>query len=121
MAKVGGKRPGAGRKPGSVTKRSQEIAAKAVAAGITPLELMLSEMRIVAAKVKEARADFENEKNLDAKVKIGTYLGVLLGEMRALATAAAPYLHPRLAATQVTGKDGGPVKVSIEGKDKGVL
>ena len=52
-----------------------------------------------------------------------TPLEVLLGAMRkawhannhplacAIAKDAAPYVHPRLAATEVTGKDGGALKI----------
>ena len=41
----GGKREGAGRKPGSKTKKTAEIALKAAEEGITPLEYMLNVMR----------------------------------------------------------------------------
>ncbi len=40
----GGARPGAGRKEGSLTKRTREIAEVAAAQGITPLEVMMSTM-----------------------------------------------------------------------------
>lgn len=65
----GGKRPGAGRKPGAATTRTREIADKAASEGITPLEYLLSVMR--DAGVDEA-------KRIDA------------------AKAAAPYVHPKL-------------------------
>jgi|HubBroStandDraft_6_1064221.scaffolds.fasta_scaffold766375_2 hypothetical protein len=41
----GGKRPGSGRKLGSVTKRTREIADGALAAGLSPLQFLLSVMR----------------------------------------------------------------------------
>lgn len=65
----GGKRQGAGRKPGSVTKRTREIAHAAIEQGLSPLEYLLSIVRDSAAD--EAR-------RIDA------------------AKAAAPYVHPRL-------------------------
>jgi hypothetical protein len=34
-----------------------------------------------------------------------------------MAIAAAPYLHPRLAAMALTGADGGAIQVNIEGDD----
>jgi hypothetical protein len=40
----GGKRPGAGRKKGSLTQKTREVAEKAASAGITPLEVMLEAM-----------------------------------------------------------------------------
>lgn len=69
----GGKRLGAGRPPGAKTKRTQELARAAAAAGVTPLEVMLETMR-----THHAAGD------LDAA--------------SAVAKDAAPYLHPRLAA-----------------------
>ena len=77
----GGKRTGAGRKKGSKTARVQEIAAEAKAAGITPLEVMLGAMR---------QAWDGNDKDAAAR----------------FAKDAAPYVHPRLAAVEHTGKDG---------------
>ena len=41
----GGRREGAGRKPGSFTKRTKEVAEKLMLSGETPLEFMLSLMR----------------------------------------------------------------------------
>jgi len=77
MVQHGGKRPGAGRKPGSATKRTREIAESAAEAGITPLEFMLNRMRDPAVDPNE---QFEAAK------------------------AAAPYIHPRLAAVEHSGE-----------------
>jgi hypothetical protein len=54
MAKLGGKRPGAGRKPGSANRKTREIADAAAEAGITPLEWMLSVIRDKNADAKRA-------------------------------------------------------------------
>lgn len=67
----GGKRKNAGRKPGSANKRTREIADKAAAKGITPLEVLLDLM----GKSYQA-GDDENA----AKY----------------AKEAAPYVHPRM-------------------------
>jgi hypothetical protein len=84
----GGSRKGAGRKPGSATKKTRLIAEKAMADGVTPLEYMLSVMR----------ADSAHE---DPKVQIAREA------MRfEAAKAAAPYIHPRLAAVEHSGPDG---------------
>ena len=72
----GGRRPGAGRKKGAKTKRTQEIAAKAVEAGVTPLEFMLNVMR-------DAKADFHDRFTA--------------------AVQAAPYIHPKLTSTNLSG------------------
>jgi len=41
----GGKRQGAGRKPGSVSQKTREIANQAATDGLTPLEYMLAVLR----------------------------------------------------------------------------
>src|SRR5512144_3006852 len=69
----GGRRPGAGRKPGSATRKTREIAERAAAEGITPLEVMLADMRSkYAAGDLDAAADRARD--------------------------CAPYLHPRLSS-----------------------
>lgn len=90
MAERGGKRPGAGRKQGAVTKRTQEATAAILASGLTPLDYMLSIMRD-ETKLPDIR--FEAAK------------------------AAAPYVHPKLAAIEHTGKDGGPIQHAHELSD----
>jgi hypothetical protein len=71
----GGRREGAGRKPGSKVTKTQLIAAEALAAGVSPLEYMLAVMRDPAAP-----ADRRDR----------------------MAAAAAPYIHPRLAVSAVS-------------------
>lgn len=68
----GGKRIGSGRKPGTATRKTREIADKAAAEGVTPLEVMLRAMR----------EHFAAERWDDAAT---------------VAKDAAPYIHPRLA------------------------
>lgn len=72
----GGKRPGAGRKPGVANKASIARQAEVAASGITPLDFLLGVMRDESA---------DEAKRLDA------------------AKAAAPYVHPRLAAVEYSG------------------
>jgi hypothetical protein len=69
----GGSRPGAGRKVGSATTKTREIANQAASGGETPLEFMLRLMRDEGAEMAQ-RAD--------------------------MAKAAAPYVHPRLSSTE---------------------
>ena len=85
MTPRGGYRANAGRKPGSATKRTREIADKAAAEGITPLEVMLEAMR--------------------RKVAANDYDGAAQH-----AKDAAPYMHPRLSNVEATGRDGGPIE-----------
>lgn len=72
----GGKRVGAGRKKGSLNKRTAELQAAVEAEGITPLAFLLQVMR---NEVNEPR------------------------DRMAAAVAAAPYVHAKLAAVDVTG------------------
>jgi hypothetical protein len=75
----GGKRAGAGRKPGIITRLTREIAEKALASKVTPLEVLLGVMR----EAWEA-----GDKALAASY----------------AKDAAPYCHAKLAAVAHSGK-----------------
>lgn len=81
----GGKRDGAGRRKGTLNRRTREIAEQAATSGLTPLEVML---RAMSEHVKEKRWD----------------------QAAVFAKDAAPYMHPRLAAVEHTGRDGGPIE-----------
>jgi hypothetical protein len=81
----GGRRKGAGRKPGAKTKKTQEIAARAAEQGVTPLEVLLGAMRLYHERGQIALAC-------------------------AAAKDAAPYVHPRLSAVAVGG-GGSPVRL----------
>lgn len=72
----GGKRPGSGRKAGSTTTRTRQIADAAMADGITPLEYMLKLMR-------------DDDEPTDVRFEA--------------AKACAPYVHPRLSAIEHGG------------------
>lgn len=87
----GGKRAGSGRKPGSATKKTREIADKAAEEGITPLEVMLKAMR-------HHMSNFDTTESLDA-----------LAAAASVAKDAAPYIHPRLASVEVDAN----LKVSL--------
>ena len=95
----GGKRAGSGRKPGTANVKTREIADKAIAEGITPLEVMLKAMRsFVDAAEKMGDGKLEV---VDGEVI--TRLS-LLTEASKVAKDAAPYIHPRLAAVDHTSK-----------------
>lgn len=82
----GGVRKGAGRKKGSLSKKTREIAEKAAATGITPLEVMIEAMRKAYKSKGGAAAAFQ------------------------YAIAAAPYMHPRISSIEVSGPDAGPIE-----------
>jgi hypothetical protein len=92
----GGARKNAGRKAGSATKRTREIADRSAAEGITPLEYMLEVMR----------KDLSDEMEPEAMWKA-------MAMKFEAAKAAAPYIHPRLAAVEHSGKDGGDIGLRI--------
>lgn len=75
----GGKRAGAGRKAGTITRLTREIAEKALTSTITPLTVLLGVMREAwEAGNKELAATYAKD--------------------------AAPYCHARLAAVAHSGK-----------------
>lgn len=76
----GGKREGAGRKPGSTTKMANEARAQAQATGQLPHEFLLTVAR--GEKIDETVPKLDQR--IDA------------------AKAAAPYFAPRMSATDVT-------------------
>jgi hypothetical protein len=80
----GGKREGAGRPKGSLSRRTRAIAEKAAAEGITPLEVMIRAMRHFWQQATRGPV-------IDAN---------LLKEAAALAEKCAPFMHPRLAAVE---------------------
>lgn len=86
MGFKGGARPGAGRKKGGKNSKTAEIAQKAAKQGITPLEYMLSVLR-------DPIPD-----DADPAVKVA-----MVGMRFEAAKAAAPYIHPRLAAVELSG------------------
>lgn len=90
----GGAREGAGRKPGTPNKATTRRQEEIAASGITPLDYMLEVLRDEAAEPEQ--------RNWAAQT-------------------AAPYVHPKLAAVEHTGPDGGPIQVTIAGDDAGLL
>ena len=113
----GGKRVGAGRKRGSLTKRTREVAEKAAATGRSPLEIMLDNMwhfqkvaedaeTVIASMNEEQVASLgesheERFKALLAKVKAAAGLRQMAVEC---ARDAAGYMHPKLSAVHHSGE-----------------
>jgi hypothetical protein len=122
----GGKREGAGRPEGALTKRTRDVAERAMATGKTPLEVMLDNMRHFQQVALDAEAVIEGLttqemtgvevspdeqfKSLLAQVKKAAGLRQMAHEC---ARDAAPFLHPRLNAVSHTGQDGGPVELVV--------
>ncbi len=95
---------GAGRKTSALTIRTRAMAEHIIASGITPLEYMIALMR---APMPER---FEDE-------TLAAYECRLIGwrtQGFEAAKAAAPYLHPRLAAIEHSSNDEGATTRCIE-------
>ena len=104
----GGKRTGAGRKRGSVTKKTREIAEKAHESGLTPLDVMLGTMRELWAKAEEGEVEV-NGQGPTTKILTPLDFRLLAAEV---AQKAAPFVHAKLANVQVAGDpEGSPVEV----------
>lgn len=97
----GGARPGAGRPKGSPNKATQARQAAIAASGVTPLEFMLNIMRGEAPEGADVaqRIAWESMRFEAAK-------------------AAAPYVHPKLANVEHTGKGGGPITILATPEDQ---
>lgn len=108
----GGKREGAGRKAGVPNKANFERQARIAEGGVTPLDVLIEGMRFHYSIAEEAKR---------AKPVITDDVTSALKSAREFAREAAPYVHPKLANVEHSGKDGGPLKVVIQGVDAGLL
>lgn len=133
----GGKREGAGRPTGALTERTRAVAERALAEGKAPLEVMLDNMRHFQQVALDAEATLEG---LTADEFAGQITGMtpeeqfktLLAQVKKTAgfrqlaqecaRDAASYMHPKLAAVEHTGRNGGPIEVraSKEQRDAAV-
>ena len=115
----GGARPGAGRREGSLTRRTREIAEVAAAQGITPLEVMMSTMMELYKEAGNCSRDHHdhgdkaNEHDDGHATMITENRIKLLNMAATIARHAAPYVHPRLSAIEHTGKDGAPLQSGV--------
>ncbi len=116
MSKAGGARPGAGRPVGSANKKTQEIVAKALQDGVTPLDVMLGNMRFAWDGCEDLLMRL-NEKLQSKDSGAAETYDVFKEFMRMRQMAeecakdAAPYVHPRLQAVEHSGKDGGDINI----------
>lgn len=101
----GGPRKGAGRKAGAATKKTREIADKAAADGVTPLEVMLENMRfahgeagVLLAGLLDGGADKPD--GFDSFKELLKFRGMA----QEAAKDAAPYIHPKLSSVEMNAK-----------------
>lgn len=90
-----------GRKKGTPNRRNHQLARKAAAAGITPLEFMLKIMRKESLPPDASIAQIIAHESLRFEA----------------AKAAAPYMHAKLASVEHSGKGGGPVVLQLMTSD----
>ncbi len=120
----GGNREGAGRKTGSLTKRTREIAERAMATGKSPLDVMLDNMRHFQQVALDAEAVIEGltiQEITGEQLKPEDQFKALLAQVKKAAgfrqmahecaRDAAPFLHPRLANIQHQGDPNNPIEV----------
>ena len=104
----GGARAGAGRKTGSLTKRTRQIAEAVATQGITPLEVMMKVMHQLYEEAGNVIEQDLGDKELASEARIK-----LLNMAATVGRHAAPYVHPRLSAIEHTGKDGVPLQSGV--------
>lgn len=93
----GGPQPGSGRPKGATNKKTQALVAEAMALGISPVEVLLLTMRRLW--------DIANTNDpvvLQTLQQAGRTKHSVALEACDIATKAAPYVHPKLVAQQVT-------------------
>ena len=118
----GGKRAGAGRKPGTLNKRTREIAEKAAASGDTPADVMMSNMRYAMREANAAEIELQMElDSADPSPEIIDLMRKRIIGLRSVAQEAAkdaaPYFHPRLAAIAYSGGTGMTLEQALEELD----
>jgi hypothetical protein len=127
----GGKRDGAGRKAGAITKRTREVAERALATGKTPLDVMLDNMRHFQQVALDAEATLEGltAAEFAGKVTEDTpeeQFKALLAHVRKTAgfrqlahecaRDAASYMHSKLSAIQHKGDPEQPIALQVTWK-----
>lgn len=98
MASYGGARRGSGRKKGALVTKTQEIVAKAAAEGISPLEVMLNDMRFYYDLGQKEFAKIKGMELHEDAVETFKKAHTLKTVARECAQLAAPYIHPKLAS-----------------------
>jgi hypothetical protein len=102
-----------GRPFGSTNRRQPELLAAAKRLGADPIDFMLQIVSAVAVEV--AQTDDAGNVLMDANGKpLRRMAPIDMATKIDCAKALAPYMYPRLSATQVTGSNNGPLKVAVD-------
>jgi hypothetical protein len=109
----GGARQGAGRKPGQMTKMTLAIAEEALKRGVTPLEVMLDNMRFAHEGVVSLLKRIEDDEGHSVDLKVLKELLRLRQISAKWAKAAAPYVHSRLKPVQPKAPSDGSIPLAV--------
>lgn len=120
-SKVGGRKSGAKNKlPTMIRTRNMEVRSKALK-GLTPLEVMLDNMRFSHGEAEKIFKHLARERALSPTHAMSALQVKQLGELLSYrktaqdaARDAAPYLHNKLTAVTHSGPGGGPVAAADE-------
>jgi hypothetical protein len=107
----GGPREGSGRKQGTPNKASAARQAEIAASGVTPLEVMLANMRFHHQQAEELIGLMSSAESPEARIQI---LGEIVRQRQIAqrcAADAANYVHPKLASVQHGGDPDNPLKL----------
>lgn len=118
MAQHGGPRPGSGRPAGQRITRTQELITKATAGGITPLELLLKDMRFYYNMAEQKLLQLGDARTVKDKARVLRVVDAFKGKAKDYAVSAAPFVHPKL--TSISAPGGGPVQISLKVQFAGV-
>ena len=126
----GGKRAGAGRTAGAITKKTREVAERVTATGMSPLEVMIENMRHFQQVALDAEATLEGltasefSEQFPPNATPEDQFKFLLAQVKKTAgfrqlaqdaaRDAAPYVHAKLASIEVAGDPNKPLKHVIE-------
>lgn len=133
----GGKRPGAGRPRGVPSRKTIDrlrLAEKAAAKGVTPLDVMLDNMRDAYAQARKAERElssrFGDITSMEPKAAFEAVLAAVkqvIGYRQIAeqcASDAAPFVHPRLSAieqkTEFKGDTLAQLLQAIDGRTTGI-
>jgi hypothetical protein len=100
MANHGGARPGSGRTKGAKVTRTQELVKKALADGLTPMDVILGDMRFFHSLGEEQLNKARELQKGKEQAKAFRAAASLKDTARQCAVAAAPYVHPKLSSVQ---------------------
>jgi hypothetical protein len=106
----GGPREGSGRKQGSPNKATAARQAEVAASGVTPLEVMLANMRLYHRQAEELLELLNAAESPEAKIQILGEASRCRQMAQKCATDAANYVHPKFASIQHGEDPDNPLK-----------